>query len=355
MGQNTTRWYTTREILKASINIEGATLNRRLDQLAEGASEEVEELLGRRFIPYTGSRRFDWPPRVRSRYAWILELDEDLLSLTSITDEGDDAVAIAAGDVNLEPYNAPASGYPYDRIEIDLQTSATFDSGDTPQQAIRVTGQWGYTNRTRAAGDLAAAIATAAATSAQVTDGSLVEVGNTLLVNSEAIFVSDKEVVDSTRNLAADLASSEAARTVQVDSSTGLNVGEVLLIDSERMLIEDISGNNLTVRRKYDGSTLASHSNGADVYVYRLLTIVRGVNGTTAATHAQGDDVLVYAPPQDIVDLATAIALARHANQRSGWTGQMGGGESSIEVRGISLRQFRADMRKLYRRGFGFA
>ena len=47
------------------------------------------------------------------------------------------------------------------------------------------------------------------------------------------------------------------AETVPVTNGAAIAVGETILIDAERMLTVDIAGNNLIVKRGFDGSTLA--------------------------------------------------------------------------------------------------
>ena len=91
-------------------------------------------------------------------------------------------------------------------------------------------------------------------------------------------------MLDSTYNVQSDMTAQQNNVTISA-SGSGFNVGEVILVDSERMLIVDIAGNYLTVKRAWDGSVLAIHSTGADIYTLRLLTVTRGALGTTAGTH----------------------------------------------------------------------
>src|SRR3546814_20587325 len=105
--------------------------------------------------------------------------------------------------------------------------------------------------------------------------------------------------------------SSDVCSSDLVTDGTLFFVGELILIDSERMRIVDITGNNLTVVRAYDGSTLAAPSLGADVYVYRSLTVERGALGTTAATHLDAASVTVWAVPASVKVLASGRASCR--------------------------------------------
>jgi hypothetical protein len=344
---NATRWYTSREATKAAVRIDGAQINALVDAKVEAASEDIERLLGRRFIPYTATKQYRWPS-TRNRNAYCLELDEDLIAVTALTKATDDATAIAAADYFLEPVN---TGPPYDRIEIDLSSSEYFTWEDTPQRAVRVTGRWGYGEDTKAAGVLENAITDAAATTLDVLDASKVNVGDTLKIDSEQLFVSERSTFDTTADLNDTLTAGVNDVTVTVTDGTKVKQGEVILIDSEKMLVESITGNNLTVQRAYDKSVLAAHSGaGVNVYAYRTLTVVRGINGTTAATHLDAAAITKFAPPADIVELCTAEAVAKLQQDRSGWTGQMGGGEGNVNVQPLDVSELRKQIMAKYRR-----
>lgn len=340
------RWYASREAVKKLIPIAGSALNSVIDGYIESASAEIETQTYRRFIPYTAAKSYPWPQRDALR-SYVLHLDEDLLSVSSLTRDGTDVTDIAAADYFLEPVNSP----PYQKIEIDLSSSAYFGAKDTHQRAIVVTGSWGYSGATKAAGTVASGLAAdAAATSCVCSDGSLIDVGDTLLIGTEQLFVSERATVDTTANLNDTLTANLSDTGVTVTDGTQVKAGEVILIESERMLVESVSGNVLTVIRGYDGSTLAAHSGALDVYAYRTLTVVRGVNGTTAAVHANSTAIAKYAPEADIVLLCKALAIGMYEQGRSGWTGQLGGGEAAIEGRMSNLRNLREDVVRRYRR-----
>ena len=339
------RWYTTREAVKRALGEQSPSGERDkvLDQKIEAASREIENITHRRFIPYTAVKRYSFPYRDMLR-AWVLPLDEDLLSVTTLTKDDDTATAIAAADFFLEPGNL---GPPYSRIEIDLASSAFFGSSSTHQRAVRVTGQWGYCNTTEAAGALAEAD-DGSETALDVTDSSLIGIGDTILIGDEAMFVSAKALLDTTANTAGALVASKSETTVPVNTGTLVKDGEIITIDSERMFVESISGNNLTVIRGYDGSALASHANPSDVYAPRTLTVVRASEGTTAASHSTAAAISRYVAPYDIVNLCEAIAIFEYMQSRGGRTGVVGTGEGAIEITGRSLAKLRDGVRKHY-------
>lgn len=341
-----TRWYCTREAVKAAVTNAGPASNALIDSYIEAASEKIESEFHRRFIPETATKLYRWPEAVQGNAVLYLD-DDDLLAVTTLKTDAQAAspITIASTDYYLEPINKP----PYHAVEIDAASSAVFQSGASPQRSISILGRWAYSETTKAAGALAEAD-DGTETALDVTDSSLIGVGDTILIGTEALFVSEKALLDTTANTAGALTATKSETTVPVNTGTLVKAGEVITIDSERMFVESISGNNLTVERAYDGSVLAAHSNPSDVYAPRTLTVVRAVNGTTAAAHSLSDAIVKYAPPADIVDLCRAEAIARYEQGRAGWTGQLGGGESAVEIRPFGLIGMWKAAAKKYRR-----
>jgi hypothetical protein len=345
---NETRWYTNREAVKRALPIVGSSLDSAVDAAIESASNKIEKGTNRRFIPLTKTAQYDWP--TRSLSSWELLLPEDLIAVTTLTKEGDDVTAIASTDYFLSPQYV---GPPYHKIEIDLASTAFFSIKDTHQRQIRVIGRFGYSEDTRAAGtvDGSGLASGTTATSFKCSNEALIGVGDTLLIESEAAFVSAKSAAANGSDLLdGALVVNKAEVGVTVDDGSLYNVGEVILVDSERMLIQSIAGNVLTVERGHDGTTLALHANNTAVNVFRTLTIVRGVNGTTAATHADTTAVSIYTPPGDIASLCLAMAVNEHVNNRSGWTGVIGSGEASVESKGAGLSAFMERVFRNYKR-----
>lgn len=333
---NATRFYTTRDAVKAAVGIAGTDLDALIDGYVEAGSEDVERFLGRRFIPQTAEKLFRWPQPIGNALTLTFP-DEDLIAVTQLQAAAQDSspTTIDAADYFVEPVNADP---PYSRIEIDLSSSSAFTSGATPQRSIGVTGRWGYGEDTKAAGTVASGLdADATVVTGVCSDASLIGVGDTLLIGTEAIFVSEKGTVDTTANTSGALTASKAEVTIAVNDGTLVKAGEVITIDSERMLVESISGNNLTVQRAYDGSVLATHANPSDVYAFRTLTIVRGVNGTTAALHADAVAITKYAPPADIRGYVLAYAISNQHQDATKRTGVAGGDQGSVETKGFSV------------------
>lgn len=326
-------WYASVEDVKTAPDWQDTARNRaQITRALEASSRNVERLCHRLFYPQLATRYFDWPDPVGS-LAWRLWLNQyEVLAVTELT-AGD--TTIAASDYLLEPAN---DGPPYDRVEINISTQAGFSIGSTSQRAIALTGTFGATQDTDSAGTLAAAISSTTATTVDVSDSSQdsgVGLGNPIKVDSEWMLVTAKSMLTTGQTLGAPgLTSSKANVTVPVTTGSSYAVGETILIDSERMLVEDIAGNNLIVRRAYDGTVLAAHTAGATIYAPRRLTVTRGALGTTAATHSNSAAVARLAVPGLVRQLTVAEVLVDINAETSGYARQPGPGDASKKKTG---------------------
>lgn len=320
-------WYATREDVKAALDFkETARNNGQIDRAIEAASRGVDALCHRRFYPETATRLFDWPNGQHAA-PWRLWLDQnELISVTTLSAGG---TAIASTDYFLEPNEY---GPPYNRLEIDLSSSAAFGGGDTHQRSISITGLFGYSNDETATGATIEALDTSetgidvdAATSA------LVGVGSVLRIDSERMLVTGRTMLDTGQNLASNIDIQNKTVTVPVQSGAAFSVDETILIDSERMLIVDIAGNSLTVKRAWDGSTIAAHTSPADIYAARTLTVTRAALGTTAATHSSSATVYRWDPPGPARTLTIGQAISTLTNEHSGYARVKRSGESAGE------------------------
>lgn len=282
---------------------------------------------------------------------WKFWLDDDLISVTTLKTKAQNAspTTIPSTDYFLEPAN---SGPPYDRVEIDLSSTAAFEAGDTSQRSIEIIGSWGFTDDTIAAGviDDSGGIS-ASDTVLIVSDEGLIGVGDTLLIESEQLYVS-KKVSAALGSILINDASVTASMTndsITVDASHGLVEGERILLDSEAMLITNIATNVLTVIRQYDGTTLAAHADDTAVHVFRTLTVVRATNGTTAATHADAVAITKYSPPFDVQELTIALTLNAFQQGRASYGRTVGVGDQAREYTGAGLRDLWENVKTLKR------
>jgi hypothetical protein len=348
-------FYCTREDVQDAFDVrEAAHRSAQIDSAIASASDDIDGWLNRHkhgLAPRTATRYFNWPQRFSA--AWRLWFDEnELVSATTVTSGGTE---ITSSDYFLEPVN---SGPPYTYMEIDLASSASFDVGTTGQRNISILGVWGVNNDQKAAGALESAVASTSTTSVDVTRSDIIGVGSVVTVDSERMLVIGKSALDTTQNLASAMTAVKSDQVVDVSDGTVFFVGELILIDSERMRIVDITGNNLTVIRAYDGSTLASHSSSADVYVYRRLTVERGALGTTAATHLDAASVTVWDVPSLVRSLAKGEAITRLEQEFSGYGARVYSDEAERDssgtevVSGRGLTDLRKSCARRYKRKF---
>lgn len=348
--------YVTREAVMDAFDVrEASHRSSQVDAAIRSASDDIDGWLNRHkhgLAPRTATRYFSWPARNFSQ-AWRLWLDEnELISVTTLTTGG---TLLSAADYFLEPVN---SGPPYTHIEIDLDSTASFTNTGTSQRAISIVGVWGINDDQKAAGSLESAVASTSTTTVDVTRGDVVGVGSVLQVDSEKMLVVEKVALDTTQNLASAMNALKNDQTVDVSDGTLFFVGEQILIDSERMRITDISGNNLTVIRAYDGSTLAAHLINADVYAYRRLTVERGSLGTTAATHLDSASATVWDVPSLVRDLCKAEAITRLEQEFSAYGARVYSDEAERDssgtevVAGRGLTDLRKSCARRYKRKF---
>lgn len=341
----TVPWYARREDVKAALDVKmTARSDFLVDRAIAAASRNLDGgrniggLLHRRFYPEVATREVDWP--TRDQGSWWIRFPHgwELVSLTSLTVGG---TTVTVGDVKLYPLDGP----PYHQIQVLLSSSASFGSGDTHQGNALVNGLWGYDDESEPAGALAAALSTATATSVVVTDGSTVGVGDVLKAGTERMIVTGRGAsVDTGQDTTGALAAQASADAVPVGDGTGFAVGEVVTVGTERMLVVDVVGNTLTVRRAWDGTTLAAHSTGADVYASRAVTVERGSLGTTAAAHSTGAALTRMVIPGPVRELCEDEAVGELLGKQHGHSRTVGSGDNEREASGRGLARKRLDV-----------
>lgn len=320
--------YATREDVMRALDTKLTARNAaQIDRQLEAASRDVDRLCHRRFYPEQATRYFDWPS---SQYgtAWRLWLDDsELITVTAVSSG---STTISTSDVLLEPNR---SGPPYSRLELDLSSNAAFGGGDSHQRDITVTGLWGYTNTETAAGALAAAVASTSVATVTVNAAAsaVLGVGSVLRVDEERMLITGRSMAYTGQTLSTALDAQAKTVTVEVADGSGYAVDEVILIDGERMLVVDIAANNLIVKRAWDGSTLAAHTQFTAIYAARSLTVTRGALGTTAAVHADATAVVRWEPPPLVREFVIAQAIASVIAETSGYTRTTRSGTGSSE------------------------
>lgn len=325
-------FHVSRQVLARTLDFqEVARNNVQMDQALFSATANVEGYLHRSFFPWYGTRYFDWPARDNPTSYRIRFDDNELISLTAASAAG------ATLDVdNLLPY--PASGPPYAWIETSLSTNDIFQAGDTHQDAVALTGYWGYRRETQALGTLVSTI-TNAQTTLVISDSSQVGAGNVILIDSEYMVVRRMASLTSGQTLQTPMTASAANTGVVVTTGSAFFVGEIITLDTEQMLIVDITGNTLIVKRNWNGTVLATHT-GSTIYVPRTLIVDRAACSSvesdypgqlypaidlypgatsSAATHTAGATINLHVIPGAVQAMTLAEASWLYMNHAQGW------------------------------------
>lgn len=338
--------YASVDDVKSALDVaETARADDQIRRTLQSATDSVEALLGRRFVPETRTQSFKWPqPLGVTSMPHTIWLDRhEVVSVASVTSGGQTIT-----DLFLEPQDGP----PYTRIELDADSGAAFVRASAGQRSITVAGDYGYSDDSTQITTLDGALTDIAATVDLAAGASDIGVGDMIIVGTERMAVTAKNFVawDDPVTLSAAVA---AASAPFVDVSAGGGAlhspGDVILVDAERMLVVDVNADRLAVKRAWDGSTLAAHALAAPVLCMRRLTCTRGIMGSTAAAHDDGAAVYKHIIPPMVSALTIAEAMAMLLQERSGYGRTLGSGEAESEVRGIGL----ADLRRKTTAAYG--
>jgi hypothetical protein len=171
----------------------------------------------------------------------------------------------------------------------------------------------------RPAGQLAAQAGSGDST-ITVTDSSRIGVGDVVICESERMLVTDYSWVNTGVAFTGLSTAKASDKMAGVPDGTQFHAGEVLLVDIEWMLIEAVLGNNLVVKRAWEGSLLSEHSPGT-LWARRVLSVLRGAVGTTTAAHTSSSALAVAEVPGLIRQLSVAEALVELTQETGGYGG----------------------------------
>lgn len=331
--------YSTREEVKRALDIQETAANdAQVDRAIEAARDDVNGLLKRRFYCTIATEFWDWPNFQRA-YPWRIwfdarELADTTVMVPVVTTGG---TVIDAGSILWGPWNYSP---PFTFLELDRSKSASFGLGSTPQKDVSIAGLFGYWDKRAAAGSLAVALADTTSTACTVSNGAALGVGDVLIIGTERMLVTDKQMADTGQAQQSGLGDALASdNLLGVTTGSAFSVGEVLQLDAEQLLITSITGNSLTVKRAWNGSALAGHTS-AEVYAARLLTVTRGDLGSTAATHTQNTALQIQVIPGLVKELSTAEAINHVLAETSGYARALPQGAGAVP--GVGLPDLRA-------------
>lgn len=221
--------YATLAQLKADLGISDTTDDTLLLRKLEAASRAIEQSrygCARHFYAKTATRTFT--AHHSSRLLLPVGYDYDLLSVTTLkTDEDDDwdyDDTWATTDYHLSPFNE------WPKWEVLVKSGGDY-SFPSQEEGIQIVGLWGYG------------------------DG----------------YSATPYEADTTT--AEELDASETA--VDVTSGTNINAGNTILVESEQMYVQSKTTNTLTVVRGVNGTTAATHATAKTISIYRYPDQIR--------------------------------------------------------------------------------
>jgi len=217
--------------IKGVLGISSTTDDVVIRQKCEAASRYIDNEMHRSFMTQSATKYFDG-----ANVLWI----PDSLSITTLkTDEDGDGTyentfdtTFATGDVI--PYGVgiedTLNTFPKIRLEINPEGDySSFASG--VKKGVEIAGIWGY--------------------------------GDGI---SSTPYIADTTITE-------DLTAGESA--IDVTAVTNLSAGQLILIGSEQYYIYSISSLTLTVEPGVNGTTQATHSSGATIYIYQYPSDIR--------------------------------------------------------------------------------
>lgn len=168
----------------------------------EAVSRQFDDYLRRRLYPWIETRYFSGSGRDEVSFP-----EWDIISVTSLKeDENGDATyetTWASTDYELAPYmNDPTSlvaPTPYWKLEVNNRSNGTKSAFGKGQKRFELAGKFGYCEMTQATGATIneGAEFSSSDTTLTVSDGSKVHVGDTLVIESEYLYISGEDVAES--------------------------------------------------------------------------------------------------------------------------------------------------------------
>ena len=208
--------------IKAVLGITSTTDDTIMRKICEAATKSIDNYCDRQFQPKSETRYFDGVSPL-----WV----DDLLSIDANglkTDEDGDATfenTFATTDYILYPLNT------FPKTKIELSVDSDYGSFGHSVRGCSIAGLWGY--------------------------------GDGI---SATPYIADTTITE-------DLTAGESA--IDVTAVTNLSAGQLILIGSEQYYIYSISSLTLTVEAGVNGTTEATHSSGATIYIYQYPSDIR--------------------------------------------------------------------------------
>lgn len=224
--------YVTLDYLKSrgtGVNISGSTEDLRLRRLVESVTDQISQVTRRYFGSITDTKYFSGNGKTRI----LLPVEWDIIAVTSLTEDDNDDGSYnnswGSSDYILWPYDADPTGKlphsrPYEALEVNLKSPGNEDTFAPGRQRFKLVGRFGFWEW-------------------------LDTLGTT--VSSSGAF------------------ESSATQIVLSSPSSAVEIGMTIKIDSEQMYVTDRSSSEITVIRGINGTTESSHAASATIEAYR--------------------------------------------------------------------------------------
>lgn len=299
--------------LDDDLNLLGSVRADVLMDKIMAASDYLQKEIGW-FIPVTMTRTFHG---LGLPYLYL----PPLLALTGNILNDDDT--LVSTDFIYIPEGRWWANGPYSQLDVDPD-AVNLSVWMNEQEGVSIPGRWGLYEESESTGATVADTTQQDASQAtlKVSSGAKVSPGMVLLIGTEQEHVtgwSTPTAAVTTLGAAWDAQSSEVTLAAAL-----LNIGEVGRVGLEQFKVLDNNGTLYYVQRGWNKTRQVSHLSAANVDVYRTVEVVRGVNGTTAATHANGASVSRYKAPSDVNYLCRQIAALMLKKAQAGFAGKTG-------------------------------
>lgn len=179
-----------------ALNLNGTAFDVRLRQLGEAVSTSINGYTNRRFQPFVGTKFYSGNGGAALRVGDFVSIPSAGI-MEDDTSDGTFNVTWGTLDYIFAPYNADptGSGKPYTSIEVSPYSNGTQDAFLAGVRNYRIIGTWGYNIATSLSGHIASANIDTTQTTFNTTAsvGSVIAIGDTIRINSEMMYVQNKD------------------------------------------------------------------------------------------------------------------------------------------------------------------
>ena len=215
--------YATLTQLKSFLTNTVTTNDTDLLRYVEDASIQIDDICHRHFNTWEGVQYFDGAART-------LNIDEDILSVTSIATDEDGSQTYSTTLLTSDYILYPINGLPlYPKYMVKLALNASVGSfASSILAGVKITGVFGYGNGLSA--------------TPYADSGAVVAAGG--------------------------ITGSATSHTLAAGKGASFSAGMTIRIDTDQLYVSGVSTYTLTFVRGVNGTTAAAHLAGATIYIY---------------------------------------------------------------------------------------